>query len=73
MCSILTISSALILVLDVTLAQVCLRLAEEDKKRVEEGQSVAHDVSPGAFLSLGMDIQGQQYVCSYLRPFMLLT
>jgi hypothetical protein len=35
-------------------------LAEEDKKRVEEGQSVAHDVSPSAFVSLGMDIQGQQ-------------
>jgi hypothetical protein len=37
-------------------------LAEEDKKLVEEGRSVAYDVSPSAFLSLGMDIQGQQYV-----------
>ena len=32
-----------------------------------------HDVSPSAFLSLGMDIQGQQYVPSYLQSTVSLT
>jgi hypothetical protein len=45
---------------DVSLAQVRLALAEEDKKRVEEGRSVERDVSASVFLSLRMDIQGQQ-------------
>jgi hypothetical protein len=47
-------------VADVTLAQVRLELAEEDKKRVEEGITVSCDVSASGFLTLGMDIQGQQ-------------
>jgi hypothetical protein len=46
----------------VTLAQVRLTLAEEDKKRVEEGRSTSHNVSPSVFLSLGMNIQELQYV-----------
>ncbi|KIM81446.1 hypothetical protein PILCRDRAFT_53455, partial [Piloderma croceum F 1598] len=46
--------------LHVTLAQVRLELAEEDKKRVEEGITVSCDVSASGFLTLGMDIQGQQ-------------
>lgn len=50
----------LIIVVDVTVAQVRLTLAEEDKKRVEEGRAVPHDVSASVFLSMGMDIQGQQ-------------
>jgi hypothetical protein len=35
-------------------------MAEEDKKRVEDGITVSHDVSASGFLTLGMDIQGQQ-------------
>jgi len=50
----------LIVVVDVTVAQVRLTLAEEDKKRVKEGRAVPHDVSASVFLSMGMDIQGQQ-------------
>jgi len=35
-------------------------MAEEEKQRVEEGQAAAHDVSAGAFLLLGIEIQGLQ-------------
>jgi len=35
-------------------------MAEEEKARVEAGTAVMHDVSVGAFLLLGMDIQGLQ-------------
>ena len=44
-------------VLDVTLQQVRLRMAEEEKAKAAAGNSVMHDVSAGAFLLLGMDIQ----------------
>jgi len=46
--------------LDVTLQQVRLLMAEEEKAKVEAGTSIMHDVSAGAFLLLGMDIQGLQ-------------
>jgi hypothetical protein len=46
--------------LDVTLQQVRLLMAQEEKARVEAGTSVTHEVSAGAFLLLGMDIQGLQ-------------
>jgi hypothetical protein len=35
-------------------------MAEEEKARAEEGISIVHDVSPSAFLLLGMDIQSLQ-------------
>jgi hypothetical protein len=58
----------------VTLAQVRLTLAEEDKKQVEEGRSTSHNISPSAFLLLGMDLQGVQYVLYYrLRSLVSLT
>jgi hypothetical protein len=43
--------------LGVTLQQVRLRMAEMEKARAEAGASIIHDVSTGAFLILGMDIQ----------------
>jgi hypothetical protein len=46
--------------LDVTLQQVRLLMAEEEKEKVEAGTDVTHDVSASAFLLLGMDIQGLQ-------------
>jgi len=46
--------------LDVTLQQVRLLMAEEEKARVEAGTSIMHNVSVGVFLLLGMDIQGLQ-------------
>ncbi|KIM71424.1 hypothetical protein PILCRDRAFT_82799, partial [Piloderma croceum F 1598] len=44
---------------------VHLTFAEEDKKQVEEGCSTLHNASPSAFLLLGMDLQGVQYVLYY--------
>jgi hypothetical protein len=35
-------------------------LAEEEKVGVEAGTNIMHDVSAGAFLLLGMNIQGLQ-------------
>lgn len=35
-------------------------MAEEEKGRVEAGAAIMHDVSPGVFLLLGMDIEGLQ-------------
>jgi hypothetical protein len=46
--------------LDVTLQQVRLLMAEEEKAKVEAGNGSMHDVSAGAFLLLGMDIQSLQ-------------
>ena len=43
--------------LDVTLQQVCLMMAEEEKKMAEASNSVMHDVSASTFLLLEMDIQ----------------
>jgi hypothetical protein len=45
---------------DVTLAQVQLAMAEEEKEKAEAGTSALHDVSASAFLLLGMDIQNFQ-------------
>jgi hypothetical protein len=45
---------------DVTLQQVRLLMAEEEKARAKAGTGIIHDVSAGAFLLLGMDIQGLQ-------------
>jgi hypothetical protein len=35
-------------------------MAEEEKARAEAGVSIIHDVSAGAFLLLGTEIQGLQ-------------
>lgn len=48
------------LLLDVTLDQVRLMMAEEEKKRAEAGDVVLNDVSTGAFLLLGTEIQNPQ-------------
>jgi hypothetical protein len=45
---------------DVTLAQVWLSIAEEEKEREEAGTGALHDVSASAFLLLGMNIQNIQ-------------
>jgi hypothetical protein len=50
---------------DVTLAQVRLAMAEEEKQRAEEGLIAAHNVSAGAFLLLGTEIQSLQCVSYY--------
>src|ERR1700691_4978766 len=55
--------------LDVTLQQVRLLMAEEEKEKVEAGTDVTHDVSASAFLLLGMDIQGLQQVRSIAQAF----
>jgi hypothetical protein len=49
---------------DVTLAQVRLAMAEEEKEKAEAGMSALHDISASAFLLMGMDIQNLQ--CVYL-------
>jgi hypothetical protein len=46
--------------LDVSLQQVRLLLAEEEKTKAETSTGITHDVSASAFLLLGMDIQGLQ-------------
>ncbi len=46
--------------LDVTLQQVRLLIAEEEKARAEAGTGSMHDVTASAFLLLGMDIEGLQ-------------
>ena len=45
---------------DLTLAQVRLTMAEEEKERAEAGTGAFHDVSASAFLLLGMEIQNIQ-------------
>jgi hypothetical protein len=35
-------------------------MAEEEKEKAEAGTGITHDVSAGAFLLLGMDIQTLQ-------------
>ena len=45
---------------DLTLAQVRLTMAEEEKERAEAGMGALHDVSASAFLLLGMEIQNIQ-------------
>jgi hypothetical protein len=50
----------LITALDVTLHQVRLSMAEEEKAKANTGTGVTHNVSAGAFILLGMDIQGLQ-------------
>ena len=45
---------------EVTLAQVWLVMAEEEKQRAKVGTSTLHDVSGSAFLLLGLDIQNIQ-------------
>ena len=47
-------------ILDITLHQVRLLMAEEEKEKAEAGTGITHDVSAGAFLLLGMDIQTLQ-------------
>jgi hypothetical protein len=47
-------------ILDVTLQQVRLLMAEEEKARIEAGMSITHDVSASAFLLLGINIKGLQ-------------
>jgi hypothetical protein len=46
--------------LDVTLQQVRLLMAEEEKAKAEAGNNIMHDVMASAFLLLGMDIQSLQ-------------
>jgi hypothetical protein len=46
--------------LDVTLAQVRLAMAEEEKQRVEDGLSSVQEVGVGAFIIMGLDIQMAQ-------------
>ncbi|KIM91411.1 hypothetical protein PILCRDRAFT_607 [Piloderma croceum F 1598] len=49
---------------NVTLQQVRLSMAEEEKARTEAGTGSTHDVTASAFLLLGMDIEGlQQTLC----------
>lgn len=43
-----------------TLDAVRLQMAEEEKARVESGTSFAHEVTAGAFLLLGTEIQNLQ-------------
>ena len=43
-----------------TLAQVRLAMAEEEKERAETGTSFIYDISAGAFLLLGTEIQNLQ-------------
>lgn len=52
-------------VLGVTLHEVRLLMAEEEETRAEAGMGIMHDVSAGAFLNLGMEIQDLQ--CVYIQ------
>lgn len=45
---------------DVTLQQVRLLMAEEEQAKAEAGTAFLHNVSAGAFLLLGMDIEALQ-------------
>lgn len=47
-------------VLGVTLHEIRLLMAEEEKTRAEAGTGIIHDISAGAFLNLGMEIQDLQ-------------
>lgn len=47
-------------VLGVTLHEVRFLMAEEEKTRAEAGTDIIHDISAGAFLNLGMEIQDLQ-------------
>lgn len=45
-----------------TMAKVRLELAEEELKRATSGSASVHDVSPNAFLHIGLDLEEHQYV-----------
>jgi hypothetical protein len=47
-------------------------MAQEEKKRVEEGTSTSHEVSASAFLLLGMNIQVSQYDSHFLTFRLIL-
>lgn len=45
-----------------TMNEVRLRLAEEDAKDVVAGTVISHEMKPGAFLEVGLNLEEQQYV-----------
>lgn len=47
---------------EVTLKDVQNQIAEEDARDIAEGKVTLHDVSLGQFLSLGLELEEQQYV-----------
>jgi hypothetical protein len=44
------------IMIDITLQQVHLLMAEKEKEKLEAGTGILHDVSASAFLLLSMDI-----------------
>ena len=49
-----------------TEAEVRKEFAEEDKVRLSAGEESLHDVSPSAFVFLGLELEDLQYVISFL-------
>jgi len=58
---------------DVTLAQVRLAMAEEEKEKAEASTSALYDVSASGFLLLGMDIQNIQCIFISAIYYWVLT
>ena len=49
--------------LGLTESDVRKQLAQEEEERVRTGQKTTlHDVSPASFLSIGLELEAQQYV-----------
>jgi hypothetical protein len=47
-----------------TLADVRLQLAKEEENTAKAGV-VPHDISPSTFISVGLDLEDEQYVTSH--------
>lgn len=52
----------LITVTDMTLADVKLELAREEAANAQSGIQHAHEVTASRFLTMGLDLEEQQYV-----------
>ena len=55
--------------LEITMKEIRLRLAKEDQEDISMGKMPLHEVSANEFLTVGIDLEDQQYVgvpCSYI-------
>lgn len=48
-----------------TLKEIRLQLAKEEYQQTEDGDEIAHEDSPSAFVSMGLSIEEVQYVFIY--------
>ena len=47
----------------ISMASEKLRLSEEEALEAAQGKLPAHEVTPGVFLQVGLELEDTQYVC----------